>query len=180
MANDNANPRSGFIACSWRWLRPNLRAGLMALVTLGLAAPGRAALPDKAWEFVGLWEASDKNSVVRVYRCASQDEALCISIAWIPDPGTDAENRQSELRSRALCQLQIARYTRFDDDKWQLGSVYDPVQGKTYNSSVRLRDGRLKLRGFIRSELFGATESFTRIEALPAPCGQPAPKAIKP
>lgn len=157
---------------SWRTVSLLLAVGWSGAV---LAEP-----PQRAWDFTGLWESADKNSVVSAHRCGLADQSLCLRIAWIPDPGWDTENRQRQLRIRPLCQLEIARYERFDDDKWQQGSVYDPVGGRNYDSSLRLRDGRLMLRAFIKTELFGETEVFSRIAAIPAPCGQPTPKADKP
>ena len=49
---------------------------------------------------------------------------------------------------------------------WKKGTIYDPDNGKTYKSKVKIGDqGELKVRGFIGFSLIGRTSQWTRVEA---------------
>ncbi|KAB2900330.1 MAG: DUF2147 domain-containing protein, partial [Burkholderiaceae bacterium] len=73
----------------------------------------------------------------------------------------DEANPNEKLRNRPICDLLIVELHRFDGKAWKDGWVYDPYAGKTYKAALRQADGKLFLRGFIGSELFGETETWT-------------------
>jgi uncharacterized protein (DUF2147 family) len=44
------------------------------------------------------------------------------------------------------------------------GQIYNASNGKTYNANITLQpDGRLGLRGYVGSPMFGETQVWTRI-----------------
>ena len=55
---------------------------------------------------------------------------------------------------------------RYANGAWKGGRTYDPENGKTYRSSMKLGgDGSLRVRGYIGIPLLGRTEIWVRAPA---------------
>ena len=73
-------------------------------------------------------------------------------------PRLDSNNRNESLRSRPLVGIELMKDFRFDNGKWNGGSIYDPKNGKTYNCEISLaEDGMLQVRGYVGVSLLGRT-----------------------
>ncbi|SIO72377.1 Uncharacterized conserved protein, DUF2147 family [Burkholderia sp. GAS332] len=111
--------------------------------------------------FEGRWYTADK-SIVELKPCPAAAE-LCGYIAWARVGGTDEANPTAEQRKRPICGLQILELRHFDGTMWKDGWVYDPGDGQTNRAVLRKRDDKLFLRGFIGTEMFGETETWSPV-----------------
>jgi uncharacterized protein (DUF2147 family) len=83
-----------------------------------------------------------------------------------PDAATDYRNENPSLRTRKVMGMpliwgfkQATTPNTFED-----GKVYNGEDGKTYSANISLQpDGRLRLRGFVGSPMFGKTQYWTRV-----------------
>jgi uncharacterized protein (DUF2147 family) len=77
----------------------------------------------------------------------------------------DRENPDATLRTRKIVGLVLMSGFVFDGKgTWQKGTIYDPDNGKTYKSKIKITDGGvLKVRGFIGVSLIGRTSQWTRV-----------------
>ncbi|MBI6665494.1 hypothetical protein B1F73_00075 [Pseudomonas syringae] len=108
-------------------------------------------------EAKGLWLTAEKDAVVRLDDCADKTGAICGQIVWVKDAASTSSD----------CGVQILQLTRYDQDAWRDGWVYDPRDQKKYKGAVRVKDGRLNVRAFVGTEVLGKTEQFERIATLP-------------
>ncbi|MFW3163492.1 DUF2147 domain-containing protein [Pseudomonas syringae pv. syringae] len=108
-------------------------------------------------EAKGLWLTAEKDAVVRLDDCADKAGAICGQIVWVKDAASTSSD----------CGVHILQLTRYDQDAWRDGWVYDPRDQKKYKGAVRVKDGRLNVRAFVGTEVLGKTEQFERIATLP-------------
>ena len=86
--------------------------------------------------------------------------------AVAPDAATDYRNENPALRTRKVIGMpliwgfkQAAQPDTFED-----GKVYNGEDGKTYSANISLQpDGKLRLRGFVGTPMFGKTQLWTRV-----------------
>ena len=85
----------------------------------------------------------------------------------VGEPKVDKNNPDPALQSRPIMGLELMSGFRYDGNgTWKKGTIYDPDNGKTYKSKVRLGDdGVLNVRGFIGISLIGRTSQWTRVVA---------------
>jgi uncharacterized protein (DUF2147 family) len=140
-------------------------AGSAAAIASATASPALASDFDG---FTGYWSAPDR-SVIEVRPCP-QATALCGYLVLARDYGNDAMNPDPALRKRPICGLPLLELRRFNDGVWREGSVYDPEDGKSYKAALRKRDGKLFLRAYIGTEVFGETETWQAAGNFNAPC----------
>ena len=83
------------------------------------------------------------------------------------EPKVDTNNPDPALQSRPIMGLELMKGFLYDGKgTWKKGTIYDPDNGKTYKSKVKIGDqGELKVRGFIGFSLIGRTSEWTRVEA---------------
>ena len=60
--------------------------------------------------------------------------------------------------------LIILKDLKYSDGVWEDGTIYDPMSGKTYDCTMKIKDGgkSLDIRGYIGVSLFGRTSTWTR------------------
>ncbi|MFN8991143.1 MAG: DUF2147 domain-containing protein, partial [Betaproteobacteria bacterium] len=110
-------------------------------------------------DFAGSWRTSDR-SVFEITPCPHA-AALCGYLVVSRKRGTDALNPDPALRKRSLCGLPLLELGRWDNGVWRDGNVYEPESGKTYKAALHKREGKLHLRAYIGTEVFGETETWT-------------------
>ena len=151
---------------------------LVAWLMLAPSPPLRAQEP--AASVLGLWETAREDdgqwSRVEIFPCGDR---YCGKIVWLSeplvteqeDPGQagevrlDVNNPDQELRARRILGLELMHSFRFDDGKWKDGRIYDPRNGKTYRSEMKLAEnGVLEVRGFVKVAFvkLGRTTKWTR------------------
>ncbi len=147
---------------------------LLLLVTVAAAgADGDAIL--------GVWatdpEGDGGQAHIEIYK---EGDRYYGKIIWLSEPvylagdphgpageaKVDTENPDEALRSRPIIGLLLMSDFRYDGKGlWHKGKIYDPDNGKTYKSKVRLADDDvLKVRGFIGFSFIGRTSEWTRVD----------------
>lgn len=142
------------------------------LIAAALAAAPWAAAADPAF---GLWETENGKAVVEIAPCGA---SACGRIVWLRNPlGDDGallrdrRNPDASLRDRPVCGMALLEgFTREGEADWRNGSIYSAENGKTYTANMALKDGALRLRGYVGVPLFGETQVWRRVYAAPGGC----------
>ncbi len=152
---------------------------ILAAVVIVLAA----TLPVSAGDgdaILGVWatdpEGGGGQAHVEIYAVGDQYFG---KIVWLENPLYTAEDEDGEegepkvdknnpdpaLQSRPIMGLELLKGFQYDGNgTWKKGTIYDPDNGKTYKSKVRLGDdGVLNVRGFIGISMIGRTSQWTRV-----------------
>ena len=140
---------------------------IMPLSLLMLALPS-AALAGDASAVFGDWRTEDGGAVLRLAPCSETDPAPCGTIlsADIPDgaPTTDVNNADPSLRDQPIIGLTMLDGFEASGDKWKGGRIYNPEDGKSYKSSLEVRDDApdvLRVKGCIA--FLCQTQKWTRV-----------------
>jgi uncharacterized protein (DUF2147 family) len=143
------------------------RSALLAsLAMLSLAAAPPAQAQQDA--ILGKWEADDGTVKLDMYKSGSDFQALLLYGKEVVEADNttfrqDTKNPDPTLRSRSLKDIVFIRDLHWEDGEWSGGSLYDGSSGKTYGCSVRIKDGKMLLRGYLGLSLLGQTREFHRI-----------------
>jgi uncharacterized protein (DUF2147 family) len=137
---------------------------LQRLIAAGLAAlfAAGAAHAQQAGDAQGLWLTAQKDAVIEFKSCPEPATALCGTIVW--DSEATAKPQAND------CGVRVVQVLRFDNGAWRDGWAYDPRDKKQYKANVRVKDGTLRIRAYIGSEILGQTEVLTRTDKVPAGC----------
>lgn len=92
-------------------------------------------------------------------------------VIWLKEPlengkpKVDRLNEDPKLRSRPRLGLQVlADFVKDGDTKYTDGTIYDPLNGKTYSCIITYKGKTLAIRGYIGISLFGRTTTWSRVE----------------
>jgi len=137
---------------------------LFSCLSLAYAANQAAAI-------VGIWTTQDGKARVQI---VEQDNAFNGQIVWLKQPlfpandpqgmagkpKVDRNNPDNKLRARPIMGLPLLGGFHYaGGDVWSGGTIYDPESGKTYSCKITLmKDGSLRIRGYVGIPLFGRTE----------------------
>jgi uncharacterized protein (DUF2147 family) len=124
----------------------------------------------KAGDIVGIWYNEERTSKLHIYQEANKFFA---KIVWLKEPNdpatgkpkTDYLNPDPKLQKTLRLGLVVLKNLIFDgEDEWKDGTIYDPNNGKTYNSHIHFGDSPnlLKLRGYIGISLLGRNTYWTK------------------
>lgn len=83
-----------------------------------------------------------------------------------PDVATDYRNENPSLRSRKVIGMPLiwGFKATSDPNSFESGKIYNGENGKTYSANISLQpDGKLRLRGYVGSPMFGETQLWTRV-----------------
>jgi len=116
----------------------------------------------------GTWLNSGKDAKVEIYKSGDKYAG---KIVWTKDPyeadgktlKKDNKNSDENLRNRTILNMIILTNFRYDDGEWVNGSIYDPKNGKTYKSKMKISNGSLEIRGYVGSPAFGKTTTWTKV-----------------
>lgn len=134
------------------------RAAKVAAVLL-LTAAGAGLVAGRAEasrvDIAGRWATQGFGSIVEFRPCAGAPDRMCGAILWLWEPNDaagrrrrDGRNPDRALRSRPLVGVEIVRGLRETaPGVWSDGAVYNPDDGRTYTGTVKVRGGKLELRG---------------------------------
>jgi uncharacterized protein (DUF2147 family) len=128
---------------------------------------------------MGVWLTESGVAQVKLGPCADPKSGpLCGFIVGLinpkgpdgkvvaPEMATDYRNEKPELRSRKVIGMPLIWGFRktSNPDSFEGGQIYNGEDGKMYSANVTLEaDGRLKLRGYAGTPLFGKTQYWTRV-----------------
>ena len=82
------------------------------------------------------------------------------------DMATDYRNPDPALRTRKVIGMPLIWGFKKTSDlnAFEDGHIYNGENGKTYNANISLQpDGKLRLRGYVGTPMFGETQLWTRV-----------------
>lgn len=155
--------------------RTAIMGAILLLFTGGVAVAGDGDA------ILGLWatdpEAENGQAHVEI---SEVDGTYVGKIVWLEEPvyppddeggmagkgKVDRENPDPELRDRPVVGLEMLHgFVYAGDNLWKKGRIYDPENGKTYKSKMKLAEnGVLKVRGYVGFSAIGRTTEWTRVE----------------
>lgn len=148
-------------------LRDLALAGVALLLSAAVAA---AQATTSAAAPLGRWQTEGGKSHVQIYRCGPQ---LCGRIVWLREPlGKDGQpkvdfrNPDQSRRAQKVVGLQMLWNfnASSDPNEWEGGRIYNPEDGETYKSKMKLRpDGKLEVRGYVGISLLGKSQYWERV-----------------
>ena len=128
---------------------------------------------------MGTWLTESGVGQVKIEPCAdAKDGPVCGRIVGLvnpkgpdgkvvaPDTVLDPHNENAALRSRKMIGVPLIWGFKktSDPNAFEEGKIYNGEDGKTYTANISLQaDGKLRLRGYVGSTMFGKTQLWTRI-----------------
>ncbi|KAA9345678.1 DUF2147 domain-containing protein [Adhaeribacter soli] len=139
---------------------------LFALV-LFLAFQGLAMA--QQYSPLGVWTNEPKDARFEIFQCGDK---LCGKIVWLKEPHrdgkpkTDINNPDKKLQSRPIHGLVFIQNFEYDSgNKWDDGTIYDPLSGKTYSCYMKmLSKDQMEVKGYIGVSLIGRSQKWTRVK----------------
>lgn len=114
-------------------------------------------------------QQSPEDKVLGIYWTPSKEAKMEISkegniyvgkLVWGKTGRTDTKNPNPDERQKSLLGKKILTGFVYKEGKYVNGQIYDPNNGKTYQSTMWLEGKHLKVRGYIGISLLGRTETF--------------------
>jgi uncharacterized protein (DUF2147 family) len=138
---------------------------LFALI-LSTSAMAQTSSADKV---LGVWLNEEKDGKIEIYKTGDTYAGKILDGKNLleNDGNTlrkDARNPDKNLRNRALLHLVILTGFKYEDNEWTGGKIYDPKSGKTYSSTIKLKNDKLELRGYVGFSLLGRTTVWERVK----------------
>lgn len=138
--------------------------GLLAVLVLTSAGAALAGADELPGDIIGLWDTGDGAHVEVYERDGAYHGKFVRFYEEPPNGGVDTANPDPALRDRPLAGTDFILNFRFDGKKWKDGRIYNPENGKQYKADLELKDGVLKVRGWLGVRLLGRTVEWTRLE----------------
>lgn len=120
-------------------------------------------------DILGLWQSDDHTKIVEVYK---QNNLYFARLIDLKDPehgftaqDDDRNNESAMLRRRKLGGITLWSNFQWNSKNkyWENGSIYNELNGRTYNGRIKLEEGRLKLTGYYGILFFlGKTKTFVK------------------
>jgi len=117
----------------------------------------------------GLWYNDIKSGKILITK--GKDGKFYGKVVWLKEPlengkpKVDKMNADPALRTRPRLGLQVLTgFEKDGDEKYTGGTIYDPLNGKTYSCKITYRGKTLDIRGYIGISLFGRTTVWSRAE----------------
>ena len=118
---------------------------------------------------VGVWKTGEGTAMVKIYKNGNKYQGRVVWLKEPIDPETgkpklDKNNEDASVKSKPVLGLiNIWGFEYKSESLWEGGNIYDPKNGNTYSSTMRLINGNtLEVRGFIGVSLIGRTDTWTR------------------
>lgn len=144
----------------------------ICFLVMGVVTPLFAQTND-ADRLLGVWQTAEKDGKIELYKSGAMYAGKLI---WGADmferdgktrdaaqSKKDVNNPDPALQKRPLQNLVILTGFTYRDGIWDGGSIYDPESGKTYRCTMKLKNGKLDIRGYVGLSLFGKTVTWSRV-----------------
>lgn len=118
---------------------------------------------------LGEWLNEEKDGKIEIYKSGN---LYFGKITWgsniFEEDGKtsrkDVKNPNEKLQTRNLLNLVILHNFKYEGGIWDHGKIYDPKSGKTYSCTMKLRDNKLEIRGYVGVSLLGRTTYWEKFE----------------
>lgn len=147
---------------------------LLACLPLSTAATAPAASAQTAGppQIAGVWQAEDGRMKIEMFDAggAYAGRLLWGRRAVEADGKTfkrDVNNPDPKLRTRSLQGIIILQGLKWDpkDQRWEGGTFYNGLSGRSMSAQVKLVNGKLEMRGYMGSPMLGRTITFRRVQS---------------
>ena len=150
--------------------------GLLVLLSAVLLASSASAQQSGV---TGVWLTASGVAQVKIGSCPDpKNGPICGFIVGLinpkgpdgqvvaPEVATDYRNENPALRSRKVIGMPLIwgfKKTN-NPNEFEEGQIYNGENGKIYSANISLQpDGKLRLRGYAGTPLFGETQLWTRV-----------------
>jgi uncharacterized protein (DUF2147 family) len=144
---------------------------ILAIIFVGLfLLTSMVGDSEDADKLVGVWEPSNKKIKVKIDKISGKYYG---KIVWLREPidpvtgkpKTDKNNPDESLKDVPLKGFRMLKdFVYSGNGEWSEGTIYDPQNGSTYSSVIKLKDeNTLDIRGFIGLKTFGRTDVWKRL-----------------
>jgi uncharacterized protein (DUF2147 family) len=130
-----------------------------------------AFAPANGDRLLGVWQSGSGKAGVKIEKIGTKYYG---KIVWLKEPvdpanGTpkvDKNNPDEKMRTVPLKGYRILKdFTYKDNDEWGDGTIYDPENGSTYKSVIKMKDNNtLDIRGYIGVQALGRTDTWKRMK----------------
>jgi uncharacterized protein (DUF2147 family) len=147
---------------------------MWVFVCLSYATFTAAAFAQDADDIIGLWITAGGDSYIEIYKKGKLYFGRIAALkkpnyeprevdGMSGQPRIDRNNPDASLRDRPLIGLELMTNFLFEDGIWRNGRIYNPRNGKTYRSRLKLtKSGELKVRGYIGFFWLGGSSVWRR------------------
>lgn len=118
---------------------------------------------------VGFWKTGEGNAMVKIYKNGNKYQGRVVWLKEPIDPETgkaklDKNNADAAAQTKPVLGLiNIWGFVPKGDNVWDDGNIYDPKNGNTYSSTMKLINANtLEVRGYIGVSIIGRTDTWTR------------------
>jgi uncharacterized protein (DUF2147 family) len=148
---------------------------LVLAALLGMLVSAASAQPPSV---MGTWLTASGKAQVRIGSCPDPASGpICGFIVGLinpkgpdgvvvaPEVAVDYHNADPALRGRKVLGMPLIWGFKktSDPNAFEDGKIYNGENGKIYNANISLQpDGKLRLRGYVGSPMFGETQIWTR------------------
>lgn len=120
-------------------------------------------------KILGEWLNEEKNEKILIYKTGNNyfGKVIWANNIFEEDgktPKKDLKNSDDQLQHRTLLNLVVLNNFQFNDAIWDNGTIYDPKSGKTYNCTIKIKDDKLEIRGYVGISLLGRSTYWERLE----------------
>ena len=112
------------------------------------------------------WYNEAKTGKIQIYKAV--DGKFYGKIVWLKEPNRDGkpkldiENPDKSKRNQPTMGLLILKgFKKTGTNVYDDGTIYDPKNGKTYDSVMKLNGNKLNVRGYVLISLIGRSETWT-------------------
>lgn len=118
---------------------------------------------------LGVWKTGEGNAMVKIYKNGNKYQGRVVWLKEPIDPETgkaklDKNNADPAAKAKPVLGLiNIWGFVPKEDNVWDEGNIYDPKNGNTYSSTIKLiNSNSLEVRGYIGVSIIGRTDTWTR------------------
>jgi uncharacterized protein (DUF2147 family) len=117
---------------------------------------------------LGTWVKDDKTGRIEIYQSGNTYLGKLLWGKYMFDekgiPRKDTRNPNTALRNREWQNMVMLTGFQYKNGQWEGGEVYDPTTGKSYQANMKVRHGRLEIRGYVGISLLGKTIYWDRVK----------------
>ena len=115
------------------------------------------------------WFNGGKTGKVQIYKAV--DGKFYGKITWLKEPDRDGKPKldinnpdKAKRNVPVMGLLILKKFDKTGDNEYGGGTIYDPKNGKTYDSKMKLDGNKLDVRGYIMISLIGRSETWTKAD----------------
>lgn len=117
---------------------------------------------------LGEWYTTEKDARIEIFKDQNKYHGRII---WMDEPEIDGKpvldenNVDKSKKGRPIMGMRLLNDFKFNNGKWDDGTIYDPRDGKTYSCTLKKKnDNTLEVRGYVGVSLIGKTVEWTKVK----------------